>query len=167
MTETDKTAALQKYCTLLYGIYGLSVLTLLFDDINIILAGLLAMTIAYILANSKKESAKDTPYASHLRWMNRTFWIGSGVIFPLNLIVTCAFIAAFTDAGAVSAALGGGDPDITLAALQGYLTRYETRIMIITTVTTMPAVIWWVRRCWVGYALLKEDKPVEKVTSWL
>jgi len=163
MTDTEKkNENLRKSCTWLYAANALSAVLQLADDLNVGLAGVLLMVIIGIVDNSKKKAAQDTPYASHLRWMNRTIWIGS-LYFIVCLIIGFALVVALTDTSFILA----GDPDAVMNGFQSYVARYQTRIAVITAVTMAPPVIWWIRRCWIGYSLLKEDKPVEKVTSWL
>ena len=90
MTKTMKPADLKKLCLTLYGIYAASAVLQFFEET--LLLGLLALVIAYILGASKNEDAKGTPYASHLRWMSRTFWIGTAVVVPAAIVIATALI---------------------------------------------------------------------------
>ena len=165
MAEAAKTDNLQKICITLYGVYALSTILQFFEET--ILVGLLALTIAYIIGNSKKKSAVDTPYASHLRWMYRTFWIGSLVIIPVSIVILACLILAFTDVASFVKSLGDADPEVITNSLTSYFQGNMTKLSFITTMAGIPAAAWWIRRCWVGYVLAKEGKPVVKVTSWL
>lgn len=168
MTEDAKPADLRNFCIMLYGIYAVSiVLGGMGPTVLIVLLGLLLVIIAYILMRSKREAAKDTPFASHLRWMNRTFWIGTGIIFPMALIISSFLIWTFTDLASVTDSLMQGDPDAMMGTIQSYVENSQTKAFMIGIVTMLPAVIWWLHRCWIGYTLARDGKPVENVTSWL
>lgn len=164
MSDTIESPTLQKLCIQLYGIYALSAVLQFFEET--FLVGLLALTIAYIIGNSKKEAAKNTPYASHLRWMYRTLWIGSLVIIPAGLLIGAVLVFIFTDTSMITGTLDNGDPDVAMGGIQGYLAHNMTKITILTTITTIPTAAWWINRCWVGYVLAKDGKPVENVTRW-
>jgi len=41
------------------------------------------------------------------------------------------------------------------------------KISLITAVTLVPSVFWWLRRCWAGYKLAKDGREIGNVTSWL
>ncbi len=156
---------LRKLCMTLYGVFGLSAV-LQFVEATILL-GLLALTIAYILTKCKYEAARDTPYASHLRWMLRTFWIGTGVIVPVAVLIATALILMLTNIADVVTAMSGDDPTAIMSSVQAYMTQNLTKISLITAVTMVPTILWWVRRCWIGFALARDEKPVTNVTSWL
>ena len=99
--------------------------------------------------------------------MNRSLWIGSGVYAPIALAVSFFLISAFTDSAPLLQAMDSGDPDVVMGALQSYLTENTTKMLLLTLVTTLPVGFWWLRRCWIGYVLVKQDKPVENFKSWL
>jgi uncharacterized membrane protein len=156
---------LKKLCMVTYGLYGISAVLQFFEAT--LLPGLLALVIAYILMRSKREEAKDTPYASHLQWMNRTFWIGTGVIVPVAVIIATVLVLTFTDITAVVTAMNGDNPDAMMGNIQGYIADNMKKVNMIVSFTLVPTVVWWMRRCWTGYALAKEGSPVENVTTWL
>ena len=54
-----------------------------------------------------------------------------------------------------------------MSAIQTYIAQNLRKVSSITMITTIPTVIWWLRRCYVGYDLADKGQPVEKVTSWL
>jgi len=165
MTEDAKPASLQKYCMVLYAAYALSAVMDFFEDT--VFLGLLVLTAAYILGNSKKKAAEGTPYASHLRWMYRTFWIGSAIIVPLAVIFAAGLVWAFTDIAPVATAMANGDPDALMSSVHHYIEQNMNKVSLLTMTMTVPTAVWWIRRCWVGCLLAKAGKPVENVTSWL
>jgi uncharacterized membrane protein len=167
MLEDAETQKLRKRCFVLYGLYALSAALQVSDDLTTLGLSLLTLAIAGHLGNAKKEAAKDTPYASHLRWLYRTAWIASCVAIPVNLGLSTALIWAFTDVGAIAHSVMNGDPDALTQDLQGYIAGNMTKISIFNMIGAAPPTIWWLHRCWRGYVLLKEGKPVENVTSWL
>ena len=165
MTEDAKTKDLRKFCITLYGAYAVSIILSFFEETLVL--SLFLMIIAWILGNSKKKKTAGTPYDSHLHWMNRSLWIGSGVYAPIALTISFFLISTFTDSTPIFQAMDSGDQDMVMGALQNYLTENTTKIQLLTLVTTLPVGIWWLRRCWIGYGLVKKDRPVENVTSWL
>ncbi|MCE9506809.1 MAG: hypothetical protein K8R48_00630 [Alphaproteobacteria bacterium] len=158
-------ADLRKYCLILYGLYGLSAVLQFFN--KTILIGLAALVIAYFMATARKKAAEDTPFASHLRWMLRTFWIGTGVIFPIAIIIATAIVLAFTDLIPVMVAASFDNPEAQMNAMQDYMQANMTKISLLTEPFMLLSAFWWLRRCWVGGMLAKNGKPVENVTSWL
>ena len=165
MTGEEKSEDLRKFCITLYGAYAVSIVLGFFEDTLVL--SLFLMIVAWIMGGFKKKKAVGTPYASHLLWMNRSLWIGSGVYAPIALVVSGFLISTFTDSAPILQAMDSGDPDVVMASLQGYLTQNTTKMLLLTLVTTLPVGLWWLRRCWLGYKLVKEDKPVENVKSWL
>lgn len=165
MAEDDRTEKLQKYCLTLYGVYALSAV---FQFSNYtVLPGLLLLTFAYFHGNTRKKTAADTPYASHLRWLGRTFWIGSGVIAPVAVLISTGLILSLTDISHLAAGAAGDDPELLMAYVQGYIEREGSKVELLVAVTAVPTALWWLRRCWHGHTLAKEGKPVDNVTSWL
>jgi len=159
-------ANLRKYCMVLYGLYGLSAM-LQFSQSTLLISALILM-LAYAMTARRKKAAKDTPFASHLRWMLRTFWIGTGVIVPATMIVAAFIILQFTDIIPVMAASMDGDSQADMMnAVQAYRDGHAAKLSFMMIAAMIPATVWWLRRCWIGYALAKKDKPVENVTSWL
>ena len=165
MTEETQTVKLQKYCLTLYGVYAASAV-LQFSEYTV-LPGLLLLTIAYFHGNSKRKTAADTPYASHLRWLGRTFWIGSGVIAPVAVLISTGLILVFTDISQIASAMSGNDPDLLMANVQNYIMQNAGKVGLLTVVTAVPTALWWLHRCWQGYVLAKEGRPVDNVTRWL
>src|SRR3972149_3409119 len=158
-------ADLRKHCLLLYSLYTLSAVLQFFD--KTILIGLAALAIAYFLTTAKKEAAKNTPFASHLRWMLRTFWIGTAVIFPIAVIIATFLVLTLTDLIPVMDALNLDNPEAAVNTLQDYMQNNITKMLLIAAPVRIPAALWWIRRFWIGCLLAREGKPVEKVTSWL
>jgi uncharacterized membrane protein len=161
----EKENELRKTCITLYALYVISAI-LQFSELTL-LPGLVMLIGAYIWGNSKQKLSKDTVYASHIRWLYRTFWIGSGVIVPLAVLIATLLIIAFTDIISVINTLDTGDPDSTIASITNYMHTNMMKITLITMVSMVPTVLWWIRRCWVGYKLASDGKAVDNVTSWL
>jgi uncharacterized membrane protein len=158
-------ANLRKYCMVLYGLYGLSAM-LQFSQSTLLISALILM-LAYAMTTRRKKAAKDTPFASHLRWMLRTFWIGTSIIFPLAIIIATVLVLTFTDLIPVMAAAAIGNPEAQMNAMQGYMLENMGEISLITMPFMLLSALWWLRRLWVGYVLARNGKPVENVTSWL
>lgn len=166
MTENSKPDDLRKRCLMLYGIYAVSAVLQVSDDVYMLGLSLLTLAIAGHMSKSKKEAAEGTPYASHLRWLYRTAWIASCVAIPVNLGLSAGLIWTFTDIGSIMDKMNG-DPEALINAVQAYMQDNMSRISVFNMLGAAPPTLWWIHRCWRGYRLLKEDKPVEHVTSWL
>ncbi len=166
MTEIEKTADLRKTCIILYGVYALSAMLQISNDLTMLGLSILTLAIAGHMSKSKKAEAQGTPYASHLRWLYRTAWIASCVAIPVNLGLSTWLIWAFTDIGSVMSKMNG-DPMALVTAMQSYFQHNMLKIEIFSSIGAAPPTVWWLHRCWRGYVLVKEDKPVENVTSWL
>lgn len=151
----------QKQILTIYAIYVVSSLLQFFNET--VLVGLLALVIGYILNHSKKlkEEVKNTPYDSHLRWMSRTFWIGTAVLTPLAMILAGFIVWNFTDLPSIITTMES-NPE----AAMGAITKDATKASRIADACMIPAVIWWIRRCWRGYELARAEMPVDDVTSW-
>jgi uncharacterized membrane protein len=171
MTEDAKPDDLRKFCITLYALYGAGGLLLFQPSWIAVLAGLVILTVAYSRANSKKETAKETPYASHLRWMYRSFWIWVGVIQPVAVIILGILLYEEIDfmslLPAAAQALQSGDEASVNTIMDAFINSNATKIYSIIAATAGPTFLWWIRRCWIGYAQAKEGKPVENVMSWL
>lgn len=164
MTEPAKND-LTRLCTLLYGIYAASVI-MNFSIVTMI-AGTFALLIAVILTYLKRKEAAGTVFESHLQWMIRTFWIGGGVFLPVMTVAASAILYAKIDMTPLYDAMSSGtvtNPDELMDLL---LQKNHTLIYTTVTVFTAPFALWWLRRCWVGYRLLKKNLPVADVKSWL
>ncbi len=155
---------LQNACITVYIVYALGAVLQFFD--RTMLAGLIAITLAGFIANQNRKNVKGTVFESHLRWMNRTLWIGALVIVPLAVILTGVMIFVFTDAASFVHALLSGNPHIISSAIKKYFSGNMMRISVIAYITTALPVTWVVHRCWRGYVLAHAGKPVENVTRW-
>jgi len=165
MTEDKNMPDYKKLCITLYGVYALSaVLQFFFETV---LLGILALVIAYILTVINGARAKDTIYDSHFQWLSRTFWIGGGVIVPAAAVIAAILIWNLTDIASLTSSISGDYPVAMMSGIQSYMDNNMTKVSLITMATVVPTAIWWIRRCWVGYALVKAGKPVENVKSWL
>ncbi len=164
MTETAK-QNMTKLCTLFYGIYAASIL--LNFSMTTMMAGVIAMLIVLVLTYLKKKEAAGTIFESHLQWMIRTFWIGGGVILPVLTVAASLILYTKIDMTPMYDAISAGtvsNPDELMDLL---LQSNRLLIYATTTAFTVPFALWWLRRCWIGYRLLKEGKPVTNITSWL
>jgi uncharacterized membrane protein len=156
---------MQQTCTTLYILYAVSALMQFFEPT--LLAGLVTLIAAYFYGQSKRKAAEGTAYASHLRWLYRTFWIASLILLPAGVVTATALIFAFTDIGSLATAAGVEDPSALAKSIQVYMDENMGKVSLITLCATAPVTIWWLNRCWRGYSLAKEGRPLENVTRWL
>ncbi len=155
---------LQNISITVYIAYSLGAVLQFFDAT--MMAGLVAIALAGFIANQNRKNVKGTVFESHLRWMNRTLWIGALVIVPLAVVLTGVLIFVFTDAASLVHTLLGGDAHAILSTIKKYFSDNMVRIHVIAVITTAVPVIWTVHRCWRGYVLAHAEKPVENVTRW-
>lgn len=132
-----------------------------------LLAGLVLLIVGYFVLALREKAATGTLYESHLRWLNRTFWIGSAVIVPIATIAGFLLILNNTDMSALMAAQESGDPEMIASSISAYIEQNGKTVSLITLATGLPTGFWWLRRCWAGFSRLQKGLPVEKVTSWL
>lgn len=156
---------LRNYCLVLYVLYAISAV-LQFSE-ALMLMGIITLLVAYVATGARKKAAIGTTYASHLRWMLRTFWIGTGVIVPVAVLIATGLILHFTDILGLADRMSSDDPEALAAAIQNYMQLNGQKITLIMLLTVAPSIIWWLRRCWVGYARAKVGQEIKNVTSWL
>lgn len=161
MLGEGKLFDLRKTCLALYGAYGAAILMQFFEQA--MMPGLLLMVIAFIITRDRRAAAKGTPYESHLRWLTRTFWIGTGVVMPLAIVVATALILQFTDISSIATS----DPDALMSGISNYIYGNMSKIMMLSSVSMIPTAVWWLHRCWIGFALARDEEPVKNVTTWL
>ncbi len=161
MLGEGKIFGLRNVSMALYGTYTLSVLMQFFEQTMTL--GLLLMVIAYIINRDRRKTAKDTPYESHLQWMSRTFWIGTGVVMPLAIIIATVLILTFTDVSSVATS----DPDALMSGITSYIYGNMSKIMMLTSISMIPTAVWWLRRCWIGFDLARSEEPIKNVKTWL
>ncbi len=164
---TDNTEKLKHTCVMIYVLYALSSI-LQFHETTLI-PGLLAIITALILNTSNKtqEEAKGTIFESHLRWARRTFYIGTLVLLPIAIIISSGLILAFTNIGSVANTTPVENSEVFMNAIYAFLSKDIKTVILLTLVTMTPLLFWWLKRCWIGYKFLQEDKPVENINSWL
>ncbi len=163
MPITEKT--LRQRCLLLYLVYALSAF-LLFFDMFIVVIATFVLAIAYAVGGTMKKGAENTVYGSHLRWMTRTFWIGS-LFYTITTSISGLYAASLVDVGALMNAATNGDPDTIMAQAQNLAQEGDAKASIANLLALLPPTIWWLNRCWRGFVLAKAEKPVENVTRWL
>jgi uncharacterized membrane protein len=164
-TKESNTKDLKQICVFIYGTYAASVLLQLHEATMTL--GIIATMIAVGLTYLQKKPAMGTIYQSHVHFMIRTFWIGTGVYFPIALAVATALIFSFTNMDTLRTAFSSGDPTASMTAIDHYMTANYGRISVITTLSLLPVILWWLMRCWNGYKTLKEGKTVSHPLSWL
>jgi len=155
---------LKQHCIIIYISYALSGL-LQFSAASLTI-GTIILFIAYRLNVNKKKQllAKDTIFESHLRWAKRTFWIGTGVYFPIATIIATIIVFNFTD---ITSSASNRDTVNIMLNIQNYMVANLTKVTALTMIPMMPVIIWWLWRCWIGYKLLQSKEAIKDVTRWL
>lgn len=174
---TENTASkMSQTCTALYAVFAASLLMQVTPYTMVL--GSIALLAALIMAYVAHAKAGGTIYASHLQWLVRTFWIGGGVYLPVltvlaSLAVMCVVDMTEVESAVKAAALeqhSGDQSDqqiVVDAVLQSIMQKSGGTIILITLLFTLPVVGWWLWRCWKGYSLLQQGKPVEDVMRWV
>lgn len=170
MTASVQQENLHKDCLILYVTYAVSAVLQMPSDALMMGLSLLTLAIAGHMSKKKESAARGTPYESHLHWLYRTAWIASCVAIPVNLGLSGWLVWTFTDIGSILHPVAGGGPDALMSAIQSlqtYMDANMTKIDIFNMVGAAPPTVWWLHRCWRGYAQLRESQPVRNVKSWL
>lgn len=162
--ETGKKTEMKQLCTLLYGMFAASMTLQFFEET--MLFGFLVMVLSIAIAYFRRDAAQGM-LESHFHWLIRTFWIGTGVLLPISLVLAACLILFYTDMNVIINASASGDPQAVIDSYDAYFTSNYNKIMMFTIVSMLPAALWWLYRCWTGYALLRKDQPVDRVERWL
>ena len=159
---------LRQLCLMLYGLYVASLLSFC-GDTAVSVLGTIAGVVGVTLAYAKRKTAKHTPFESHMHYLIRTFWIGGGVFFPVATILAAALIFGLSDLTSIYNAMSQEGLDIlaVVKLIRQYLTDNNMLLISVLAATFGPIALWWVWRCWRGYLLAREGKPVPKPGSWL
>jgi uncharacterized membrane protein len=175
MTDNAANKMLQT-CTALYAVFAASMLMQLTPYTMI--PGSVALLFAVVMAYITYGKAGDSFYASHCRWLVRTFWIGGVVYMPILTVLASITVMAVVDLSEVESAVKaaaleqhpGGESDQSIVVntvLQSVMDKSGGTIMLIAALFTLPVFGWWLWRCWQGYSLLKQGKPVTDVMRWV
>ncbi|MEZ0226018.1 MAG: hypothetical protein ACAH83_15800 [Alphaproteobacteria bacterium] len=175
---TDDAAKLMKICTILYAAYAACALSIFAPFVIVVVAAAVAMLAAIIYAYVSQSKAVNTIYETHLRWLIRTFWIGGGVYMPVLTIFMTMTVWTVIDFSEVEAAVKaaalehnpGTESDSSVVVntvLTSIMQENGGTIVLIILAFTLPVFGWWLWRCWQGYSLLKQGKPVEDVMRWV
>lgn len=156
---------MQKYTLSLYGLYVIG--TFMQFSVPLAIPGLVLFTVAYFMNLSGKKRAAGTPYESHMRWLLRTFYIGTCLLLPISAIIAQVVLLSTTDISGYTAALDTGDPAVISAMMSAYLEANATQATIIFTAFLAPVTLWMLWRWWKGGTLAQNAKPVENVTAWI
>lgn len=174
---TDNAAAkMSQTCSALYAVYAVSMLMQLTPYTMIV--GSIALLAAVVMAYITYGKAGDSFYASHCRWLVRTFWIGGVVYMPILTILASITVMCVVDLSEVKAAVQaaaleqhpGSESDSSIVVntvLQSVMEKDGGTIILITIIFTLPVFGWWLWRCWKGFSLLQQGKPVENVMRWV
>lgn len=160
------TKNLDTLCKYLYGIFA-ATMVMQMVNMTTMVPGMIAMLIALVITYSRREAAKGTPYESHLQWMIRTFWIGGCLYLPVATVIASVVIQANIDMNALMDAMYAGQIDEPDDVMELLMRDNKPLIIGVGLATMGPFLLWWLWRCWKGFAALKAGKPVDNVTSWV
>lgn len=175
MTD-DRAGKIAQTCTMIYAVYAASMLMQLNPYTMIV--GSIALLAAVVMAYVTRVKAGESFYASHMQWLIRTFWIGGAVYLPALTILATIAVMFLVDMSELRAAVQaaalenppGTESDSSIVVntvLQSVMEENGSTIMLITVICTLPVFGWWLWRCWQGYSLLQQGKPVDNVTRWV
>jgi|GEM_PF-3793502 len=163
----DTSKKLKDYCTVLYILYPISIVCQFFE--STLLFGVFLFLFSYTLnvAQKKRPSVKDTVFENHLRWLLRTFYISTGVLFPISMIAATYLVTKFTNIMSLGNMVDVTDTANLMSSIQNFMSGEMSKMAIISIATFAPVVLWCFIRYFSGYMQLRQDKPVENVTRWL
>lgn len=159
----DSSKKTKDLCKALYALLVLGAL-LQFTQ-QTVLIGMVALLAAAWIATKMRKKSQDSLYQNHFHWIQRTFWIGSGVLTPIAIIISTILILAFTNVLQELSHVSSGA--VSMDQVDQYMQNSMDKISLYIMATSLPTLAWWLRRCWVGYRSLRNEKPIEKVMSWL
>ena len=111
--------------------------------------GLLLAAVVWCYMRRKNVQGHDA-FSSHYRWLIRTFWIGVFFVTPLFVVAT----------GTVAGHLGIVDlenvPPDTMASFRH--ARWILKGLYFS---------WWFGRLLIGYALLRQNREIKHVKTWI
>jgi len=155
------------FCIALYIMYAACVLCQFFAIT--LIPGVALLLTAYGANEFKirRANIKGTIFESHLRWMIRTLGIGTCVYLPIAAIIATGFILKYTDILSLVGTIINMTNTEMMNSIYASMDKEIGKVTIICLIAVTPVVAWMFRRYWVGYKLIKEGKPIEKVKSWL
>lgn len=153
----------KKLCTILYAVFALASLIQFSSETMTI--GTIALLIASFVASRKRKKTTGSIYESHFHWLDRTFWIGGGIYFPILTLLGIPFLWSNSDLDQVMSAVENGASTEELQSI--FMASNGSTLINTSLVMYTPFLVWWLRRCWRGYKHLKNDEPVPNVMSWL
>jgi uncharacterized membrane protein len=156
---------LKKTCLGLYAAFAVSAL-MQFSFITILI-GCAVMLAALVVAYARREAARDTIYESHLAWLIRTFWIGSGVYLPVLTLGLCFAMVATLDFSSLMTRVANGEITDPVMMQEVLKAEYGGQLVVLTLIFTLPFLGWWLWRCYAGWKALKAGEPVRNPKSWL
>lgn len=156
---------MQKYTLSLYGLYVIS--TFMQFSAPLAIPGLGIFCIAYVMNLRGRKHAAGTAYESHMRWLLRTFYIGTCLLLPVSAIIAQIVPLSTTDISGFVAAIDTSDPAVVSAMLNAYLEANATQAFTIFAVFLAPATIWMLWRWWTGGTRAQAGQPIENPTAWL
>ena len=163
----DSNKQLKEYCTALYILYPISIVCQFFQTTLFFGLFLLLIVYGFNVSQKRRASVKDTVFENHLIWLLRTFYISTGVYFPIAMVIATYLVTKYTDILSIGSSVDASDSEALMSSIQNFMSGEMSKMFIISIATFAPVVLWCFRRYWVGFRLLRQEKPVKNVTSWL
>lgn len=163
MTQKTITEKQQERAKNIYILFALGA-ALCFSSISfLILSGILAVIIGIFMAYAGRRQTEDKVLKSHHRWQIRTFWIGNLVLIPVALLANLLLLYLLTDIDVIFSTAARGQYGADIATMQQVIIDFETQnaltLLGVKLATYGLVLVWWLRRCWLGYEALKAGKP--------
>lgn len=163
----DTHEKLQEHILILYYLYASSVIFQLSGWTATL--GILLNTGAIIFTYTKRKSYAHTPYQSHIIWLLRTFWLGTGILLPIATIIATIIAFQFGDFMMVidTIYLGRIGTEAELIQLfEDYVSDHRGFLITTCAITFGPIFVWWVWRCWVGFKKARKAEPIDTPKAW-
>jgi uncharacterized membrane protein len=145
-------------CMVLYVVMSVSAVFQLFEAT--VIFGLILLVIAFFMAKMQRVTAMGTPYASHMEWISSTLSIGTFLVYPVFMSIGIYFLWKDLNLAPLKEAMNSDEPSAIVDAMHAFIARNTPHALKVTTIAMIPPTLWWVRRCWEGFSLAKEDQPV-------
>lgn len=150
------------FSMVIYIFAGLGALVQYAESLAMNIAGFAFLALVGFMVKAQKLTAKDTIYASHVAWVERTISIATNFLFPISVAFILYFIFKWTDIRDTALAnTNGKNTEIMIGIVKSYIDRNQSKINTIVSWSITPPIIWWLRRCWYGFQRAKKSEPID------
>lgn len=179
---TEDTSKLKNRFVQIYIMYIAAILLSMVPSFAVAIAGLAVGLAGIVFAYKSRTVSEGTIYASHAKWLIRTFWIGGAVLLPIATVIFFVAIllpilhliygiglGGFGNTDAISQLLeqlasvdpANAEAVVNDAAMQ-YMSDNKGLFLLVGLPTLGLSTVWWLYRAFKGLNLVKKALPVDK-----